>query len=468
MLIPFERVMTLVREVDAAGRCSHPIRLTGVTRNAMTGEFRTRTVKVPCKDRRAVVCPSCSALYQTDAWILVASGLNGGKGVSPDVASHPSLFATLTAPSFGQVHSTGPQVHPCRPRRAHGHCGHDLPTWCDLVHIRSDEALGAPLCPSCMDARGAVLWNAMASVLWDRTMVRLRRSLAMEAGLPATSLRQVAHAEFLKVAEVQRRGLVHFHALLRADGPGGPATEPPAWLTTSRMAESFVSAVRSAKVTDPLGGTHRWGNEFDIAEIDSQTGSDRRVACYVAKYATKTTGGSVALAHRFASRGEIEHAKVAAHHRQLALMAWDLEREPELMSLRLRRHAHALGYRGQLVTKSRGYSTTFARLRTARLEYRSKTTGDDPVRGSFGYTGRGYDDPLSAPWAEALAEARVEHRRSVARTRKEQGDRDQVGRVVVSRRRVGNDHDAGPGTGTGTKPTLVEMPELVDRACTSQ
>lgn len=120
--------------------------------------------------------------------------------------------------------------------------------------------------------------------------------------------------------------------------------------------------------------------ELDVAEIGAPTRDDRRVASYVAKYATKTTGGSVALARRFASRGEIEHAKIATHYRQLALTAWDLEREPGLRSLGLRRHAHALGFRGQLVTKSRGYSTTFTRLLTARVEYHSKATGDGPVR----------------------------------------------------------------------------------------
>lgn len=309
-MIPFDRVMTLVREVDAAGRCSHPIRLTGITSNALTGEVRTRTVKVPCKDRRAAVCASCSALYQTDAWILVASGMNGGKGVPQDVASHPMLFATLTAPSFGPVHCRSIEGRPCRPRRAHDCCGHRGASGCELVHDDSDAVLGAPLCPSCMDARSAVLWNAMASALWDRTMVRLRRTLAMEAGLPSISLGQVAHVEFLKVAEVQRRGLVHFHIVLRADGSRGPETEPPEWLTVARLAESFVSAVRTVQVADPLGGAHRWGRELDVSEIDTRASDDRRVASYVAKYATKTTDGSAALAHRFASRGSIQHAKV--------------------------------------------------------------------------------------------------------------------------------------------------------------
>jgi len=36
---------------------------------------------------------------------LVAAGIRGGKGVDPDVTEHPQLFVTLTAPSFGAVHT---------------------------------------------------------------------------------------------------------------------------------------------------------------------------------------------------------------------------------------------------------------------------------------------------------------------------------------------------------------------------
>ncbi len=65
----------------------------------------TATCCVPCKDRRASVCPSCSRLYAKDAWHLVAAGIRGGKGVDACVANHPQLFVTLTAPSFGPVHA---------------------------------------------------------------------------------------------------------------------------------------------------------------------------------------------------------------------------------------------------------------------------------------------------------------------------------------------------------------------------
>jgi hypothetical protein len=58
-----------------------------------------------CGDRRASVCPTCAETYRADTWQLVAAGMRGGKGVPETVAGHPTLFVTLTAPSFGVVHT---------------------------------------------------------------------------------------------------------------------------------------------------------------------------------------------------------------------------------------------------------------------------------------------------------------------------------------------------------------------------
>jgi len=87
---------SLLRAVEEAGNCSHPIRLRGETVNLATGEVRASKLRLACKDRREVVCSACSYLYRADAWILVASGLGGGKGVTESVTLHPRLFLTFT------------------------------------------------------------------------------------------------------------------------------------------------------------------------------------------------------------------------------------------------------------------------------------------------------------------------------------------------------------------------------------
>jgi len=43
--------------------------------------------------------------------------------------------------------------------------------------------------------------------------------LAAEGGVGQPNLGTVAQLHYLKVAEVQRRGLAHFHCVLRLDGP---------------------------------------------------------------------------------------------------------------------------------------------------------------------------------------------------------------------------------------------------------
>ena len=128
-------------EVAGAGFCRHPIHLYGETVSTATGELRQQQLHLPCKDRRAAVCPSCSYLYKADAWILVSAGLLGGKGLPESVASHPRLFVTLTAPSFGAVH-TQTTAGACRPGAAT--CIHVSP--CRERHANDDPLLGSALC----------------------------------------------------------------------------------------------------------------------------------------------------------------------------------------------------------------------------------------------------------------------------------------------------------------------------------
>jgi len=417
MWMTSERARAIVRELNQAGGCSHPIRIQGETVNAATGELRFGTLKVPCKDRREAICPSCSRLYGTDAWILVATGLNGGKGVPESVSSHPRVFATVTAPSFGAVHTRDASSGRCHARRVRERCGHGEPTWCGEAHEVSDELLGAPICNACFDARAAVLWNAHSSMLWDRTMVRLRRQLAASQCMTTTELGSVAQVQYLKVAELQRRGLVHFHALLRADGVEGAVSEPPAWLTTELLAVTMRSVVRSTQVGGIDGVRRRWGTQVDVADISGVDGGDRRIAAYLAKYATKTTDGSIVFARQFSSRREIERIATSPHLQHLALAAWKLGGFNDLRALRLREHAHTLGYRGQLITKSRGYSTTFASLRGARIDFRAGLSHEDPIEGSFNYEGRGYDDPDTARLAELFFEIEQDARREARRSK---------------------------------------------------
>src|SRR5690242_12165701 len=175
-------------------------------------------------------------------WQLRYAGAAGGrKGVPESVRSHPLVFVTLTAPGFGPVHTTGADRQGrrgrCRPWGEGKLCPHRRPVWCQAVHGEDDERLGTPICGECYDYAGHVAFNWYAPELWRRFTIALRRVLARRLGLTVGELARSARLSFAKVAEFQRRGVVHFHALIRLDGPE-PFTPPQVWVRTSELAEA--------------------------------------------------------------------------------------------------------------------------------------------------------------------------------------------------------------------------------------
>ncbi|MDP8928113.1 MAG: hypothetical protein M3O70_05935 [Actinomycetota bacterium] len=92
---------------------------------------------------------------------------------------------------------------------------------CSGKHAEDDELLGQPLCRDCFDYEGAVQWNALASQLWKRTPTRVLRELAALTGRTVRELEQKVRLAFVKVSEIQSRGLIHFHVVVCLD------TRPP-------------------------------------------------------------------------------------------------------------------------------------------------------------------------------------------------------------------------------------------------
>jgi hypothetical protein len=379
--------------ISRAGSCAHPIRI-AVLREGAPDE--DRIMIVACKDRRAALCPACAHTYKGDAWQVVASGLRGGKGVPAKVGLRPRVFVTLTAPSFGAVHSGGGV---CQRGRA-GRCAHGVARACARAHDPVDPVLGQPFCPKCFDYRRAVLWNAHVSGLWNRTTIRLLRVLGRMGDTGPDGLR----LSYVKAAEFQRRGLVHLHVVIRADGHEGPEAPPPPWLTTGALIAALRQVIPQVTTSVPgldgsLPGPIRWGAQMAATELLAGTVDDdahMAVAAYVAKYATKTADSTGALAYRIRRQSEIARLPVNDHQRRLVETAWALGGRTELADLRLRRCAHAFGYRGHVVTKSTRYSTTFSALRAVRADYqraRGEPDVDPDDEVHYGFAGRGYDDP---------------------------------------------------------------------------
>ena len=127
-----------------------------------------------------------------------------------------------------------------------------------------------------------------------------------------------------------------------------------------------------------------------------------------AKYVSKSAGESGALDHRL-REGELEHLELPGHLRAIVATAWRLGSDPGLV--RLRRWAHALGYTGHLMTKSRRYSTTFQKLRAARQAWRLEEAGIKPRPESapplhWSFEGVGYRCRIDALLAATAAENR--------------------------------------------------------------
>jgi hypothetical protein len=372
-----------------AGGCARPILLRGRVDHidGSTGELIHRyttssqpggVLPVACKTRRASRCLPCAETYRYDTYQLIRSGLTGGKGVPDTVAAHPAVFATLTAPSFGAVHARrerNGRVLPCRPRRKAAACPHGRPAACPDTHSRDDPRLGQPICPDCYDYDASVLFNALAPELWRRFTITLRRTLARRAGLTARELAGHARISFAKVAEYQRRGVVHFHAIIRLDGPDGPSTAPPPWASTALLADAIGQAASAVAVTAPAAAGQparilAWGGQVDTRPITA-TGdlTDGKVAAYVAKYATKAAECTGTLDRRLTPADRLDALPVTSHARRLIAACLHLGKQPELEHLRLTAWAHMLGFRGHFSTKSRTYSTTLGALREARAAY---------------------------------------------------------------------------------------------------
>jgi hypothetical protein len=337
-------------------------------------------------------------------------------------------------------------VLPCHPyrqgqRRPHGRAG------CWHRHDQDDPRLGEPLCAGCYQAGAQVLWNALAGRLWSRTTIYLYRALAQLAGVSEGELRRLVRVSFAKVAEYQRRGAVHFHAIIRLDAATAcrcPACllPPPAGFTAELLEAAVRHAAASISVPCPaVDGdqgvtlTAGWGEQLDVRHIDGDDEGElsaEQVAGYVAKYATKSTEAlGVTLNHRVTA-DDLEDLELPAHVAELVWACWELGARPSLVRLRLRAWAHMLGFGGHFASKSRRYSTTLGALRRARVAYairRRRASNALPldawgrpeddqtaivVMATWRYLGSGYQSTGEA-WLAALAAARAREERCIAR-----------------------------------------------------
>jgi len=251
------------------------------------------------------------------------------------------------------------------------------------------------LCPDCYDYTAHVIWQWWAPELWRRFTITLRRQLAQRLGVSEKAARCLVRVQFAKVAEYQRRGVIHFHALIRLDGPPlhddrWPA--PQAGVSAEQLCELVRSAASAARYVSPADGPRlpalelRFGVQVDVrvvhelAERDDPADGDlhpETVAAYIAKYATKAAAGepgSGGQAHLRQVRRTVDRLGRAATRQPVDGVGADV-RAPYG---RLGRWADAFGFRGRFGTASRAFSVTLISLRIARRTFKRQSSATSP------------------------------------------------------------------------------------------
>ena len=311
------------------------------------------------------------------------------------------MFATLTAPSFGPVHARrmrGKTVLPCRPRRDANarRCPHGRDISCPTRHVEGDPRLGQPMCPDCYDYEAAVLFNAYAAELWRRFVTYLPRHLARLAGVTQKTLRAQLRIRFVKVAEYQARGVVHFHAVIRLDAAGEDYQPPPPAYTADLLCDAIDQAAAAVRLVidhDGQAVALGFGPQTDTADHPAR----RRTA----RHRPGPQRPGRGQLHRQVRHQDPDRPRPARHAAAppgrprpacaarpttgaMITTAWQLGSTPRTGEHRFRAWAHMLGYGGHFLTKSRRYSVTFGQLRQARADHRRATRPPAPGRDAWG------------------------------------------------------------------------------------
>src|SRR6185312_13675661 len=179
---------------------------------------------------------------------------------------------------------------------------------------------------------------------------------------------------------IQRRGVVHFHALIRLDGPGEGYQPPQISVDAPGLAEAIRRAVAHVRFTvempDGSGLVMRFGDQLDTQIVNGGPAGEltaEHAARYIAKYATKSAD-DFGLGDRRITPETLPHLEVTYHVDRLVRTAWQLGEHPAYDGLR--RWVHMIGFRGHFASKSRRYSTTLGTIRSERRIYRKRQAAD--------------------------------------------------------------------------------------------
>ncbi len=229
--------------------------------------------------------------------------------------------------------------------------------------------------------------------------------------------------------EFQRRGVVHFHALIRLDGPGD-FDPPEIGVDAAGLAAAIRQAAAHVRLTVDMpnndGLVLRFGDQLDTQTVTSSPAGEltpEHAARYIAKYATKSAE-DFGLGDRRISPETLPLLNVNNHVDRLVRTAWQLGEHQTYDGLR--RWVHMIGFRGHFASKSRRYSITLGAIRGERRAYRQRQAAEHArelppdeqdttlVVGRWEFAGLGYLTTGDTALAHSAA-ARAREQRQAAR-----------------------------------------------------
>lgn len=252
------------------------------------------------------------------------------------------------------------------------------PCPCGARHKNGDEVLGTPIDPATYDYAAAADWNAKCSRLLAVTMQRLSR---LAYGNARTSTGRPRQLQWVRVAEFQRRGLVHFHVIVR-----GHIKEEH--LHTVVRGTGTPGETGHIKPTTSHG--IGWGHQCDVRRV--VRGSKHGVGYYLLKvvgYATKNAGSdspglnqhewtmakagaeSCACKHPLTCSDGPDEMVVTIddHGNETTLTVSNLSKRRDDRCVRHRLARRGWGFRGHIFAASGQWGVTLREIRERRTQH---------------------------------------------------------------------------------------------------
>jgi hypothetical protein len=185
-----------------------------------------------------------------------------------------------------------------------------------------------------------------------RFTIALRRALAAQIGVPTRQLCRLLRLSFAKVAEMQQRAAVHYHAVIRLDRPDDGWQPPHFDVTADQLEAAIRTAATKVHLNAPeIGRQLRWGDQLDVQPI-SRHGelhgelTAEKVAVYLSKYVVKS--GPDVFGLDGTVRDPDAARRVGANDHIVTMMATTIRMADRVDGLG--RWTHMLGFRGHIQT----------------------------------------------------------------------------------------------------------------------